>query len=62
MTAAAADRQRLRLIMAALVAAVLLSSLDAMIFNTALPTIVGQLHGIARMSWVTDRVLLASRP
>jgi len=57
---AASDRRRLRLIMAALVAAVLLSSLDAMIFNTALPTIVGQLHGIARMSWVPTAYLLTT--
>ena len=27
-----------------------------MIFSTALPTIVGQLHGVDHMSWVTDRV------
>ena len=46
--------------MAALVAAVLLSSLDGMIFNTALPTIVGQLHGIARMSWVPTAYLLTT--
>jgi len=60
MTVPAADRRRLQLIMAALVAAVLLSSLDAMIFNTALPTIVGQLHGIARMSWVPTAYLLTT--
>ena len=60
MTAPAADRRRLRLVMAALVAAVLLASLDGMIFNTALPTIVGQLHGIARMSWVPTAYLLTT--
>lgn len=60
MTLPAADRARLRLIMAALVAAVLLASLDGMIFNTALPTIVGQLHGIARMSWVPTAYLLTT--
>ena len=60
MTAPAVDRRGLRLIVAALVAAVLLSSLDAMIFNTALPTIVGQLHGIARMSWVPTAYLLTT--
>jgi Major Facilitator Superfamily len=54
------DRRSLRLIVAALLAAVLLSSLDAMIFNTALPTIVGQLHGIARMSWVPTAYLLTT--
>jgi len=46
--------------MAALVAAILLASLDGMIFNTALPTIVGQLHGIARMSWVPTACLLTT--
>ena len=56
----AVDRRGLRLIVAALVAAVLLSSLDAMIFNTALPTIVGQLHGITRMSWVPTAYLLTT--
>ena len=60
MTTLEADRRGLRLIVAALVAAVLLSSLDAMIFNTALPTIVGQLHGIARMSWVPTAYLLTT--
>jgi EmrB/QacA subfamily drug resistance transporter len=60
MTAPAVDRRGLRLIIAALVAAVLLSSLDAMIFNTALPTIVGQLHGIGRMSWVPTAYLLTT--
>lgn len=60
MTAPAAERRRLRLIVAALVAAVLLSSLDGMIFNTALPTIVGQLHGIAHMSWVPTAYLLTT--
>jgi MFS family permease len=60
LTATTVDRRSLRLILAALVAAVLLSSLDAMIFNTALPTIVGQLHGIARMSWVPTAYLVTT--
>jgi MFS family permease len=59
-TAPAPDRHRLRLIMAALVAAVLLASLDGMIFNTALPTIVDQLHGIAHMSRVPTAYLLTT--
>jgi EmrB/QacA subfamily drug resistance transporter len=59
-TVPAADRRRLRLIAAALVSAILLSSLDGMIFNTALPTIVGQLHGIGRMSWVPTAYLLST--
>jgi EmrB/QacA subfamily drug resistance transporter len=60
LSAREANPQRLRLIMTALVAAVLLASLDGMIFNTALPTIVGQLHGIARMSWVPTAYLLTT--
>lgn len=60
MSATTVDRRAIRLIVAALVAAVLLSSLDAMIFNTALPTIVGQLHGIARMSWVPTAYLVTT--
>ena len=60
MTAPGPGGRSLRLIVAALVAAVLVSSLDAMIFNTALPTIVGQLHGIARMSWVPTAYLLTT--
>lgn len=60
MSAREASAPRLRLIMAALIAAVLLASLDGMIFNTALPTIVGQLHGIARMSWVPTAYLLTT--
>jgi EmrB/QacA subfamily drug resistance transporter len=38
----------------------LLASLDQMIFSTALPTIVGELHGVDHMLWVTTAYILAS--
>ncbi|MEJ1229404.1 MAG: MFS transporter [Galbitalea sp.] len=38
----------------------LLASLDQTIFGTALPTIVGQLHGVDLQLWVTTAYILAS--
>jgi len=38
----------------------LLASLDQTIFSTALPTIVGELHGVNQMLWVTTAYILAS--
>jgi len=38
----------------------LLSSLDQMIFSTALPTIVGELNGVNHMLWVTTAYILAA--
>ena len=46
--------------MAALTAGILLASLDTMVFSTALPTVVGQLHGATHLAWVTTAYLLAS--
>ena len=58
---AAADQQPgLRLIFAALLLVLLLASLDQTIVSTALPTIVGDLGGIAHLSWVVTAYLLAS--
>ncbi|MDN3021370.1 MDR family MFS transporter [Streptomyces sp. S.PB5] len=51
---------RFRLIFAALMAAMLLASLDQTIVSTALPTIVGELHGVRHMSWVTTAYILAA--
>ena len=48
------------LVFAGLLTAMLLSSLDQMIFSTALPTIVGELHGVEYMVWVTTAYILAS--
>jgi MFS family permease len=48
------------LIFAGLMAAMLLSSLDQTIVATALPTIVGELHGVSHMAWVTTAYILAA--
>jgi EmrB/QacA subfamily drug resistance transporter len=53
-------QQRVRLIFAALLLVLLLASLDQTIVSTALPTIVGDLGGIAHLSWVVTAYLLAS--
>ncbi|HZC74470.1 MAG TPA: MFS transporter [Gaiellaceae bacterium] len=54
------ERQRVGLIFAALLLVLLLASLDQTIVSTALPTIVGDLGGIAHLSWVVTAYLLAS--
>src|SRR5881392_676484 len=51
---------RIRPIFAALLLVLLLASLDQTIVSTALPTIVGDLGGIAHLSWVVTAYLLAS--
>src|SRR5881398_1666392 len=51
---------RLRLIFVALMLVLLLASLDQTIVSTALPTIVGDLGGLAHLSWVVTAYLLAS--
>jgi MFS family permease len=56
----AVDRARVRLIFGALLLVLLLSSLDQTIVSTALPTIVGDLGGISKLSWVVTAYLLAS--
>jgi EmrB/QacA subfamily drug resistance transporter len=48
------------LIFAGLLVAMLLASLDQTIFSTALPTVVGELHGVEHMVWVTTAYILAS--
>jgi len=53
-------RKRLWAILASLMIAMLLSALDQMIFSTALPTIVGELHGVSHMLWVTTAYILAA--
>ncbi|HZQ65041.1 MAG TPA: MFS transporter [Gaiellaceae bacterium] len=50
----------MRLIFAALLLVLLLASLDQTIVSTALPTIVGDLGGVAHLSWVVTAYLLAS--
>lgn len=48
------------LVFAGLLIAMLLASLDQTIFSTALPTIVGELHGVEHMVWITTAYILAS--
>jgi EmrB/QacA subfamily drug resistance transporter len=57
---AGAARPRVRLIFGALILVLLLASLDQTIVSTALPTIVGDLGGISKLSWVVTAYLLAS--
>ncbi|MEJ4100330.1 MDR family MFS transporter [Corynebacterium mastitidis] len=52
------QKQRLPWIIAALMLAMLMSSLGQMIFSTALPTIVGELGGVNHMTWVITGFLL----
>jgi EmrB/QacA subfamily drug resistance transporter len=49
-----------RLIFGALLLVLLLASLDQTIVSTALPTIVGDLGGLSKLSWVVTAYLLAS--
>jgi EmrB/QacA subfamily drug resistance transporter len=56
----AAGKRHILLIFAGLMVTMLLASLDQTIFSTALPTIVGQLHGVDEMLWVTTAYILAS--
>ena len=52
-------RQR-RLIFGALLLVLFVASLDQTIVSTALPTIVGDLGGVSKLSWVVTAYLLAS--
>jgi EmrB/QacA subfamily drug resistance transporter len=59
-TTATAPRQRVYVIFGALMLVLLLASLDQTIVSTALPTIVGDLGGLSKLSWVVTAYLLAS--
>ena len=48
------------LLFTTLMVVMLLASLSQMIFSTALPTIVGELHGVDQMMWVITAYMLAS--
>jgi EmrB/QacA subfamily drug resistance transporter len=54
------DPRRVRLVFVGLMLALLLAALDQMIVATALPKIVGDLHGLDRMSWAITAYLLTS--
>src|SRR3954462_14587091 len=55
-----APQPRVRLIFVALMLVLLLAALDQTIVSTALPTIVGELGGIDRLSWVVTAYMLAA--
>ncbi|TXS68142.1 MFS transporter, partial [Streptomyces sp. sk2.1] len=52
--------RRIRLVFLGLMLTLLLAALDQMIVATALPKIVGELHGLEKMSWAVTAYLLAS--
>jgi EmrB/QacA subfamily drug resistance transporter len=52
--------RRVRMVFLGLMLTLLLAALDQTIVATALPKVVGQLHGLDRMSWVVTAYLLAS--
>jgi EmrB/QacA subfamily drug resistance transporter len=53
-------RRRVNTIFAALLAGMLMASLDQTIVSTAMPTIVGDLGGVSHMAWTTTAYLLAT--
>jgi EmrB/QacA subfamily drug resistance transporter len=59
MAAAQLSHKQILVIFSGLVLGMLLAALDSTIVSTALPTIVGELGGLARLSWVVTAYLLA---
>ncbi len=59
-TATALPKRELYFVFGALMMGMLLAALDSTIVATALPTIVGDLHGANHLSWVVVAYLLAS--
>lgn len=59
-TAAPSQTTSVRLLFSALMLVMLLAALDQTIVSTALPTIVGELGGLEKLSWVVTSYLLAS--
>lgn len=53
-------QKRTWIIFSALIAGMLLSSLDQTIVSTAMPTIVGKLGGVEHQAWITTAYLLAT--
>ncbi|MFK4221758.1 MFS transporter [Streptomyces sp. NPDC019890] len=58
--APALSPRRVRLVFTGLMLALLLAALDQMIVATALPKIVGELHGLGRMPWAITAYLLTA--
>lgn len=57
---AAAIRRNILLLFSTLMIVMLLASLSQMVLSSALPTIVGELHGVENMMWVITAYMLAS--
>ena len=55
-----ASRQNLRVVLPALLMAMMLAMLDNMIVGTAMPRIVGELGGLAHLSWVVTAYVLGT--
>jgi EmrB/QacA subfamily drug resistance transporter len=53
------NQRTIWIIFSALIAGLFLSSLDQMIVSTAMPTIVGELHGVEHQAWLATGYLLA---
>src|ERR1700712_3205849 len=53
-------QKRIWIIFSALIAGMLLSSLDQTVVSTAMPTIVGDLGGVEHQAWITTAYLLAT--
>lgn len=53
-------QRRIWIIFSALIAGMLLSSLDQTIVSTAMPTIVGELGGVSHQMWITTAYILAT--
>jgi len=58
--AAALPQRQVLIIIGALMLGMFLAALDQTVVSTALPTIVGDLHGASHLSWVVTAYLLAS--
>jgi EmrB/QacA subfamily drug resistance transporter len=54
------SRRRVRVVIGALLLGMFLAALDQTVVATALPTIVGDLHGASHLSWVVTAYLLSS--
>ncbi|HEV3280441.1 MAG TPA: MFS transporter [Acidimicrobiales bacterium] len=54
------SRRRVRVVIGALLLGMFLAALDQTVVSTALPTIVGDLHGASHLTWVVTAYLLSS--
>src|ERR1700719_1606988 len=57
---ASLSRRRVLIVIGALTLGMFLAALDQTVVATALPTIVGDLHGASHLTWVVTAYLLAS--